>query len=303
MSSSQSRHVEIFAPAKINLFLHILGKRSDGYHELDSLITFADIGDRLTIHPADQFTFKTCGAFARAFKTADKDSSPLSKNLAVRAAINLAERTGHKAKIEILLEKTLPLSSGIGGGSADAAACIWGLLQFWNLSPHDIKGLDQMLLQLGADVPACFYSNSAHMQGIGEKLTPYNDFPEIPAVLINPGKSCSTKDIFMSRPAQYSEGIRLPDRIDNLDTLCDFLKTTGNDLQRTAEQYVPEITNAISALDNSPSCLLARLSGSGATTFGLFANEESAKQATRQIAEDNHDWWVRFTWLNRLHRY
>lgn len=297
--------LHIFAPAKINLFLHITGKRTYGYHNLDSLVTFADIGDSLTLETAHKPSLDITGEHSAAFSPSERDTSPTSKNLIIKALRGLADITGHAPDVKITLDKYLPLSSGIGGGSADAAATLWGLLKYWDIAPQSLAALDDLLLSLGADTPVCFHCNSAQMRGIGENITPYRDFPEIPCVLINPGKACATQDIFRALEQDHSGAVDLPpDGFTTIETLCDFLHThTRNDLQDTAATIIPEIYTALSAIQAISDCKLARMSGSGATCYGLFEEEETAKQAQRQLAKDNPDWWVRFAWLNRPGRY
>lgn len=173
--SSQSE-LHIFAPAKVNLYLHITGKREDGYHELDSLVTFADIGDTLTLEPAREATLEIIGEHSAAFSDAERDCSRTSKNLIAKALWQLADLTGQSPDIKIILDKYLPLSSGIGGGSADAAATLWGLLKYWDIAPESLSTLDELLLSLGADTPVCFHCNSAQMRGIGEHITPIGIF-------------------------------------------------------------------------------------------------------------------------------
>lgn len=305
MPLSPTPALHIFAPAKINLFLHITGKRTDGYHDLDSLVTFADIGDTLTLESADAPALEITGEHSHAFGEAERDCSAASQNLVTRALWRLADITGHSPNIKITLDKYLPLSSGIGGGSADAAATLWGLMKYWDIAPQSVGALDDLLLGLGADTPVCFHCNSAQMRGIGEDLTPYRDFPEIPCVLVNPGKACSTRTIFSALPQAYSDAVTLPiGGFGSVKSLCDFLNDkTCNNLQDTAARFVPEIHAVLDRLQAAPDCKLARLSGSGATCFGLFKNEETAKETQRRLAKDNPDWWVRFAWLNRPGRY
>lgn len=305
MPLPSSAALHIFAPAKINLFLHITGKRTDGYHNLDSLVTFADIGDTLTLEAADKTELEIIGDHSAAFSPAERDASPTSKNLIIRALRGLADITGHEPNIRITLDKYLPLSSGIGGGSADAAATLWGLLKYWEIPPKSLNALNEFLLNLGADTPVCFHCNSAQMRGIGENITPYRDFPEIPCVLVNPGKACSTQDIFRALPHNYAGPVNLPPAgFGSIDTLCDFLHAhTHNDLQNTAADIIPEIKTVISAIQDTKGCKLGRMSGSGATCFGLFGDEKTAKEAQRELAKVHPDWWVRFAWLNRPGRY
>lgn len=297
------------APAKINLFLHVLDKRADGYHELDSLIAFADIGDRLEIAPhaggqgVDALAFDVTGPYASAFGAQELDATPHSSNLVVRAAWGLAALAGRRPDVRITLEKNLPLSSGIGGGSADAAACIRGLLQYWSIAPSRLSGLDDLLLALGADVPVCFLSASAQMRGIGEQIMPYDAFPALPALLVNPAKPCPTGAIFKMLGTAQSPTLTLPPCFDSADAFYDFLRRQNNDLQQAAQKVVPEIGDVLKALGMADGCRLARLSGSGATCFGLFASAAAAQQAQSLIRAHHPDWWVQSCQLNRPERH
>lgn len=305
MDRPTSPALHIFAPAKINLFLHVTGQRKNGYHELDSLVTFADIGDTLTLEPASAPALEIIGDHSHAFKETERDSSEQSQNLVIQALLKLAKLTGQSPDIKITLDKYLPLSSGIGGGSADAAATIWGLLKYWDIAPQSLNALDELLIGLGADTPICFHCNSAQVRGIGENITPYRHFPEIPCLLVNPGKACSTKNIFQSIPKVYSDTITMPEEgLDTITALCHFLdEKTTNDLQKTAIDLIPDIGAVLNTLQAIPNCKLARMSGSGATCFALFEEETDAKEAQRQLIQGNPGWWIRFAWLNRPGRY
>lgn len=305
MDRPTSPALHIFAPAKINLFLHVTGQRKNGYHELDSLVTFADIGDTLTLESGSAPTLEIIGDHSHAFKETERDSSEQSQNLVTQALLKLAKLTGQSPDIKITLDKYLPLSSGIGGGSADAAATIWGLLKYWDITPQSLNALDELLTSLGADTPICFHCNSAQMRGIGENITPYRHFPEIPCLLVNPGKACSTQNIFQSIPKVYSDTVTMPEEgFDTITALCHFLdEKTANDLQKTAIDLIPDIGAVLDTLQAIPDCKLARMSGSGATCFALFEEEADAKAAQHQLIQDNPDWWIRFAWLNRPGRY
>src|SRR3989339_388717 len=178
---SQIRH--IFAPAKINLFLHVTGRKDD-YHLLDSLVVFADIGDEVILEPAVDFSFEITGPFASHFRVAESDCSPNSGNLLVRAVWKMAEAARKKPDVKITLVKNLPLASGLGGSSTDAAAAIWGLLEHWRMVKHP-PFLADLLLNLGADVPACLDCRPVLMRGKGEILSPIQEMPELPILLVN----------------------------------------------------------------------------------------------------------------------
>lgn len=297
-----SSALHIFSPAKINLYLHVTGRTDNGYHEIDSLAGFADIGDEIVIEPAQDFSFHVDGPFAGSFGPKERDQSPHSSNIVVRAAWELSRIVKKPLNASVRLTKNLPLASGIGGGSANAAAAIWGLMEFWGL-PKDADFLPSMMIALGADVPVCFRCEAAQMMGIGEILKPAPQMEEIPIVLIHPGKPCSTAQIFAHYLGEFRNPQTLPDDLRNFDDLILFLKNRYNDLYAPACHMVPEIKNVIHALDAEKGCGLARMSGSGSTCFGLFKTEGEAKIAAKNIAKDNPDWWVRPGMLNRPERY
>ncbi len=294
-----SKDITVFAPAKINLYLHITGKLSNGYHELDSLVTFADIGDQISVREAKKFSFKIMGEFAKDLKSGDD-----SNNLVIRAAKNLAQISNNNLdNIEIILEKNLPVASGIGGGSSDAAATIWALQKFWNLK-HSEEYIAPLLIKLGSDVPVCQYCRPTIIRGIGDILIDFPEIPEIAILLVNPLISCSTQDIFL----HYNEkpkckNINIPNQINSITDLIKFLNKTDNDLLQAATKLIPEINNVINAINTQEKCLFTRMSGSGASCFGLFENIENAKKAAKIIKQENPDWWVRSGWLNRVERY
>ena len=294
--------IEIFAPAKINLYLHVTGKRADGYHALDSLVTFADIGDKITLQPMDGLFFETTGPFAHAFSEHDKSVLPDSPNLIIQAIWSLARFANRKPAFSITLEKNLPLGAGIGGGSADAAAVLWGLSRLWDIAP-DMNILGDLMMDLGADVPVCFSSRTRYVAGAGETLSQPIEMPEIHAVLVNPLKPCSTKTIFKA----YGGDIVAPaDRIqkfEDADSLLGYLDDKLNMLTHAAKSEVPEIENCLRQIETTDACELSRMSGSGSTCFGLFKTLKDAQNAERSIREHNPDWWVKATTLGQIERY
>jgi 4-diphosphocytidyl-2-C-methyl-D-erythritol kinase len=269
-----------FAPAKINLHLHVTGRRDDGYHLLDSLVVFAGTGDRLTVSPSPTLSLRVVGPFAAGLAT-EPD------NLVLRAARGLADLAGIRAHGALLLEKNVPVASGIGGGSADAAACLRLLCRFWDVAPE----LKDLARNLGADVPVCLLAHPARMAGIGDVLTPAPNLPPAGLVLVNPGIAVSTPSVFRARTGGFSSPALFPPRgwSDAL-SLAKDLRATINDLEAPARSLAPPIAAALDALTSRPGCLLARMSGSGATCFGLFASAEAARQAAAGIKQDG--WWV-----------
>lgn len=302
MSVEKPRALTVFAPAKINLYLHVTDKRQSGYHELDSLISFADVGDEIRIESANTFQFEINGPFAGALKGKDASAEPDSSNLAVKAVWALSHLLGKAASLKLTLTKNLPLGAGIGGGSADAAATLWGLLEFWDQSKN-IEGLDALMLKLGADVPVCFSCTGRRVEGIGEVISDAPALPEMPIVLIYPGKPCHTGKIFDYVGTPYTLPAALPKSFEALDSVVRFLQDTQNDLTAVALKVVPEIHNVLSALKRQDGCLLSRMSGSGSSCFGLFTDEATAQTAASALAQENPDWWVQCSWLGRCGRY
>ena len=302
MKDERPNSLKVFAPAKINLYLHVTGQRKNGYHTLDSLIAFADIGDCITLTPAPDLSLKINGPFARAFKGRDVSAAPDSTNLVVKAARALARLAGKTPGFEITLEKNLPLGAGIGGGSSDGAAVIWAMLEQWKL-PHDLEGLETLMVSLGADIPVCFACEAKQVGGIGDVLRPAPVMPEIPIVLVHPGKACITQEVFGRFEGQFGEPVALPQNIDNAEALVEILGRTKNMLQKAAMSSVPDIHNILHSLEGHNDCMLARMSGSGSACFGLFANHSAAQNAAAALRKQNPDWWVKHGWLNSPARY
>jgi 4-diphosphocytidyl-2-C-methyl-D-erythritol kinase len=263
-----------FAPAKVNLFLHVTGRRADGYHVLDSLAVFPSVGDRLRAAPADALSLTVDGPFTDAL-AGDTD------NLVLRAARAL----GGAAGARIVLEKHLPVASGIGGGSADAAAALRLLCRLWGCSPVATP----IVLGLGADVPVCLASQPARMAGVGEMLTPAPDLPPAGLVLVNPGVSLATVEVFRARTGGFSDRANLPVSWPDVATMAGDLARLRNDLEPPAIALRPAIGEVLAALTAAPDCLLARMSGSGATCFGLFPDAATAEAAAPALARPG--WW------------
>jgi len=267
--------VKVFAPAKINLSLHVTGQRYDGYHMLDSLVAFVDVGDQITAGVADKTRLTVTGPFAQGVPLGDS-------NLVVKAA------TACGFPMELSLDKHLPPSSGIGGGSADAAATIRAAMRLGG--PQMTS--DHALL-LGADVPVCLASKSTRMQGIGDVLTPVK-LPSLHLVLVNPGVEVSTPAVFAQLARKDNDPMpkELPHWPDSL-AFTDWLGTQRNDLQNPAVKLAPEVAAVLVALALSPEVLLTRMSGSGATCFAIYPDRFKAEAAAAQIAQSNPWWWVK----------
>lgn len=272
------------ARAKVNLFLHVTGRRADGYHELDSLAVFPPVGDHLHLTPAPHCSLRVTGTFG-----ATLNGEP--DNLVLRAARGFASAIGQAPALAFELVKTLPVASGIGGGSADAAAALRLLARHWN---HPIP--DRLALSLGADVPVCIESVSARMGGIGDIITNAPTMPRFGMVLVNPGVAISTPAIFRARNAAFSPRATLPDSWPDATTMAADLTRLHNDLQPPAIALAPAIGETLSELESHPSCLLARMSGSGATCFAIFASPAEAAQTAATLARPG--WW---TWGGHGH--
>ena len=263
-----------FAPAKVNLYLHVTGRRPDGYHLLDSLAVFPAVGDWLWATPASALSLEVAGAFGAAL-------AGEADNLVLRAARAL----GGSAGARIVLEKHLPGAAGMGGGSADAAAALRLLCRLWGLpAPAPSVGV-----ALGADVAVCIGSQPARMGGVGEVLTPAPELPAAGMVLVNPGVSLATQDVFRARACGFSAPAELPAGWPDAAAMAGDLAALRNDLEPPAIALRPVIGSVLAALSAAPGCLLARMSGSGATCFGLFPDAAAAEVAARALARPG--WW------------
>ncbi len=269
------------APAKVNLYLLVTGRRADGYHLLDSLVVFAGIGDVLEAAPSDTLSLRVEGPFAAGL--ADEPD-----NLVLRAARALAAVAGVPAHARLVLHKNLPVASGIGGGSADAASALRLLSRLWDLRP-DPGAMARLALALGADVPVCLAGRAARMSGIGEQLAVAPHMPDCGILLVNPGVAVATADVFRARRGAWSSPAPLPASWPDAASLADHLRQLHNDLEPAAVALQPVIGKVLGALGAIPGCRLARMSGSGATCFGLFDTPEIAARAA-QIRHPG--WWI-----------
>ena len=267
-----------FAPAKVNLALHVCGRRADGYHLLDSLVVFADMGDVVRAEPAEALTLDVTGPFGAAL-------AGEADNLVLRAARALAAAAGVAAQARITLEKHLPVASGIGGGSADAAAALRVLARLWNVPAANAD----LALRLGADVPVCLAGKAARMGGIGEVLAPAPVLPTCGLLLVNPGVAVATPAVFKARTGAFSPPLDLPGAWADAAAMAADLARLGNDLEAPAVALAPAIGAVLAALRALPGVLLARMSGSGATCFALFASAGEAATAAARVARAG--WW------------
>lgn len=269
------------APAKVNLYLHVLGRRADGYHLLDSLVAFAGVGDVLHAEPADDLSLDLRGPFAAGL-AAESD------NLVLRAARALARHAGVEPRARLVLDKRLPVASGIGGGSADAAAALRLLRRLWGLRVEE-GALRALAAGLGADVPVCVGARPARMGGVGDALGPAPHLPPCGMVLVNPGIGVSTPEVFRARTGPFSAAAGLPEGWGEAAAMASDLGRLSNDLEAPALALCPVIAEVLAWLRARPGCLMARMSGSGATCFGLFADADAAAGAARGASPG---WWV-----------
>ncbi len=274
----------MLAPAKINLYLHITGKRADGYHLLDSLMVFTDVSDIITAEKASDITLQVSGEFA-------DNSGDIRDNIVIKAAKALADSAGVQAGANISLQKNIPVGAGLGGGSSDAAATLRLLNSLWEINYSDEK-LAQIGLTLGADVPFCLYGKPAFVSGIGEVIDAAPALPQFWILLVNPRKILSTKDVFTQSSIDFISPAGRPERFTNTHDFIDFLQRNGNNLQKNAINIVPEITDVLDVIGQQDGVLLSRMSGSGSTCFGLFESKLSKDNALDNIRKTNPNWWV-----------
>jgi len=277
------------APAKLNLTLEIVGKRPDGYHLLDSLVAFTAYGDVLAAAPSEGLHLTLDGPFGR---TLEGDTA---ENLVLKAARLLAEAGGIRADAALALTKNLPVASGIGGGSSDAAATLHALSALWRLAPAP-EDLHRLALKLGADVPVCLAAQGARLEGIGERVSAVPALPPAPIVLVNPGIGLATPKVFAERSGPFSAGPGpagvLAEAPADAEALAAALMPYANDLAAPAMRLMPAIGAVLAALEAQPGCLIARMSGSGATCFALFRTDMAADAAADALTQANPAWWA-----------
>ena len=280
--------------AKVNLTLRVMGRRVDGYHDLESVVAFADCADRLTLSPGPQLDLQASGPLAQA-------CGEISDNLVLKAARLLGERVPDLKAGRFTLDKVLPVAAGIGGGSADAAAALRLLAQLNGLALDDPRIVEVAQLT-GADVPVCVNSRACVMTGVGETLQPLQ-LPKMPCVMVNPRVPVATKDVFAAlglRNGQLLVGATdillqdrgWPDDGASLEEWVETLAASSNDLEAPAMRIEPVIGQVIAALNAANGAWLARMSGSGATCFAIFENTAEARGAAQQIQLDHPTWWV-----------
>ncbi len=278
------------APAKINLYLHVTGKREDGYHLLDSLVVFANDGaaaaDEITITPSNAYSLNITGPQSALLQKESKDN-----NLVTRAIRGLASKINRAPHMEVRLYKNLPVASGIGGGSADAAAALRAAAKLWNVNVNS-DAVIRTAKETGADVLACLYNKPCYFGGIGDVIDGVDGLPRTTMVLVNPNVPLATQHVFKARVGDYSQAARLPNMPQSAAELAAQLSARCNDLQEPAKLLCEPVNDVLMALNDQQDCLLARMSGSGATCFGLFKNALDAEVAASKIRQLDRGWWV-----------
>lgn len=280
--------------AKVNLTLRVIGRRVDGYHDLESVVAFADCADKLTLTPGPELSLKTTGPLAQS-------CGDLSDNLVLKAARLLAAKMPGLNTGAFVLDKVLPVAAGIGGGSADAAAALRLLARLNHLSLDDER-LQAVALEVGADVPVCLVSRACDMTGVGEKLMRLTP-PIMPALLVNPGVPVATKDVFEALGLRHGEllvgatdimmlGEPWPEEGGSLEEWVEALAASANDLEEPATRIEPVIGEVIAALNATNGAWLSRMSGSGATCFAIYENTADAGRAADKLRREHPSWWV-----------
>ncbi len=277
--------ITVIAPAKVNLFLHVTGRRDDGYHLLESLFAFTRRGDEITLKAAPELSLTIEGEFAGTL------SADVDDNLVLKAAHALVQAAGIEAKAAITLRKNLPVAAGIGGGSADAAAALRGLNSLWGLK-LSLADLEPIAYQLGADVPACLYETPLFVEGVGEKLSPATLSWQAGILLVNPGVMLSTPSVFKAFKDAGSH-FDMPLRGDfpwaDVATLA---RHSHNRLETPAVSACPQVADVLKALAGLKGVQLARMSGSGATCFALFEDKATAEAAAMSLKNAHPEWWM-----------
>ncbi len=273
------------APAKVNLWLHVVGRRPDGYHLLDSLVVFPRVGDTIEAEPSRFLSLTVDGPFAAELGAG-------ADNIVLRAAEGLAAALGRSDGAALRLVKRLPVASGVGGGSTDAAATLSVLLRLWN-ARIDVARLHALALSLGADVPACLFAPaSVFLRGVGEEIASAPALPGFALLLVNPGAPVATPRVFAALATKENPPPPDLEPPTGLDALVERLEATRNDLEAPAIALAPTIADVLARLRALPFCRFARMSGSGATCFGVFAEEAAARAGERAIREAEPRWWT-----------
>jgi len=274
------------APIKLNLYLHITARRESGYHEVDTLIAFTDYGDAVRVEPADTLEMAVDGPFAGDLPEVPTD------NLVLRALERMRKEFGVTAGARITLVKNIPVAAGVGGGSSDAATAMLAAAKLWGLPQSAVPTMMKIGAKVGADIPACMYRKPCYATGFGQVLEDAPPVAEMGVLLVNPGIKVSTPAVFERRRGGFSPFMADPKAsIRRGGSLVSFLRQRENDLTDAAISLCPPIQDILWAFDDIKTCRLARMSGSGATCFGLFDTFEAAEEARGNFANPN--WWAR----------
>ena len=272
----KAKRIEEIAPAKINLALHLRGSRDDGFHLLESLVVFSEFGDRLSVSSCRSLCLSVSGRFG-AHAPAGPD------NLVARAVRLVSNGQG----VAVKLQKRIPVASGLGGGSSDAAT----VLRLLSVQ-RETNPTSEMLASLGTDVPVCFARKTSIVEGTGEIVSPSLPAPSLDLVIVNPGKPLETREVFQRAGAVCMPRLERRSGNESFDEFVEWLSRQRNDLEPVAMRMCPAITTVKQELSCSSGCVLARMSGSGASCFGLFVDSDSARAAAKQILLDHPDWWA-----------
>jgi 4-diphosphocytidyl-2-C-methyl-D-erythritol kinase len=282
MTFGNTEAVTVRARAKVNLYLHVLGRREDGYHEIDSLFVFTDLADVVEVRPAKSLRLRAIGPFAKGLP-------PNKDNLMLRAARLLADAAEVRPGASVTLTKNLPIAAGLGGGSADAAAMLRALMKLWRI-PIGAVDLPLLGLGLGADIPTCLLSAPCFVGGVGELIERAPALPPMHIVLVNPGVELSTASVFTARKQVYSKKARFTAAPRTLRRLVALLENRCNDLEPSAIKLCPVIADVLDALRRTEGCALARMSGRGASGFGLYEEAGAAALAAGKLRA--RGWWA-----------
>jgi 4-diphosphocytidyl-2-C-methyl-D-erythritol kinase len=273
------------AHAKINLYLHVTGKLESGYHTLDSLFVFTDFGDDIYVQKSKETSFEISGKFSSDLKKDKKN------NLVMKAYELLKKEFNINENAKITLIKNLPIASGVGGGSSDAGATIRALQKLWDIETSQ-EQINNLALKIGADVPSCVYAKPCFVSGVGEKIIPAGKVEEFGILLVNPLIEISTPEIFKNRRDGFSKSCPFEIKGASKSDVIKELSYRKNDLYNPASLIAPEIKDVISETSKTKGCLLSRMSGSGATCFGLYKDSEQAKQAKEELEKRLKGYWI-----------
>ncbi|MBN8521767.1 MAG: 4-(cytidine 5'-diphospho)-2-C-methyl-D-erythritol kinase [Alphaproteobacteria bacterium] len=276
------------APAKLNLFLHITGKRQDGYHLLESLVVFTDIADHVRITATGQTDFQVTGSFAHL-------TGAMEHNLVYRAYQAYESAIQRDLKTVLSLEKNIPVGAGLGGGSSDAAAALRLLHRLYGSTKIDIE---KMALTLGADVPVCLQTRAQIMRGVGEKIHTLSTFPRLPVLMIWPDVICETASVFKALSFTPAPPVSIPNKFETADEVIGFLAETRNDLEKTAMNICPAIQTVLEEMRAQKGIRLARMTGSGSACFGICDDFDVAEHAKSYLGKKYPSWWCHAGYIN-----